>query len=825
MPTIRRDAEVFNVPDRLAVLALRDVVIFPHVTMPLLVGRPASLAAVDSAMAEDRYLLLVTQRSGDTDEPAAADLYRGGVVARIVQLARAPSGAAKILVEGLARVRVSRYVSTGDHLRAQVVAVEEQSSPEEISEVEALARRVIALFEEYVSLHRRIPPEVVTLVQGADSTARQAFGIAAHLSVRVETRQALLETSSLLALYRMLAELLRSEIELLRLERKIDDEVRGSLFQNQREFYLQEQLKAIHRELGSDDGEDVEGLEAQVAAKHMPETVQTRALREVRKLRRMSPLSPESTVARNYVDWLLALPWSERSDDVLDVAHARRVLDEDHYGLEEVKDRILDYIGVLSLVGRMEGPILCLVGPPGVGKTSLGRSIARALGRKFVRMSLGGVRDEAEIRGHRRTYIGSMPGRVIQAMRRAEVVNPVILLDEVDKLGQDYRGDPSAALLEVLDPEQNRAFNDHFLEVDYDLSQVLFVTTANYLPQVPEPLRDRMEIIRLSGYLDQEKLAIARQFLVPRQLRQNGLVPETVAIDGDVISAVIQGYTREAGVRELERRIARIARKLARRKAEQHGSASVSVADATHADGAGQPSGAAVPASVARVTVGDLKELLGTPPFDPSELNLESKVGVATGLAYTSVGGEVLEIEVSVVGGRGKLQLTGTLGDVMKESASAALSYARSRAGALGIDREFHRNRDLHVHIPAGATPKDGPSAGIAIATAIVSALTGIPVRGDVAMTGEITLRGRVLPIGGLKEKAVAAHRNRVAHVLIPHQNARDLDDVPAEVRSSVSFHPVRTMDEVLQLALDRRESAGEKPEELVVPAPGMITH
>ena len=827
MPTLRRDSEVFNVPERLAVLALRDVVIFPHVTMPLLVGRPASLAAVDSAMAEDRYILLVTQRSGDTDEPAAADLYRGGVVARVVQLARAPSGAAKILVEGLARVRVTRYVSMGEHLRAQVVAVEEQSSPEEISEVEALARRVVALFEEYVSLHRRIPPEVVTLVQGADSTARQAFGIAAHLSVRVETRQALLETTSLLALYRMLAELLRSEIELLRLERKIDDEVRGSLFQNQREFYLQEQLKAIHRELGQDDGEDVEGLEAQIAAKHMPETVQTRALREVRKLRRMSPLSPESTVGRNYVDWLLALPWSERSDDVLDVAHARRVLDEDHYGLEEVKDRILDYIGVLSLVGRMEGPILCLVGPPGVGKTSLGRSIARALGRKFVRMSLGGVRDEAEIRGHRRTYIGSMPGRVIQAMRRAEVVNPVILLDEVDKLGQDYRGDPSAALLEVLDPEQNRAFNDHFLEVDYDLSQVLFVTTANYLPQVPEPLRDRMEIIRLSGYLDQEKLAIARQFLVPRQLRQNGLVPESVAIDSEVISAIIQGYTREAGVRELERRIARVARKLARRKAEQQGSGSAAAGEATPNGGAAEHNSAtaAAPAPVARVVVGDLKELLGTPPFDPSELNLESKVGVATGLAYTSVGGEVLEIEVSVVGGRGKLQLTGTLGDVMKESASAALSYARSRAGALGIDREFHRNRDLHVHIPAGATPKDGPSAGIAIATAIVSALTGIPVRGDVAMTGEITLRGRVLPIGGLKEKAVAAHRNRVAHVLIPYQNGRDLDDVPAEVRSSVSFHPVRTMDEVLQLALDRREGAGDNPEELVVPAPGMITH
>jgi ATP-dependent Lon protease len=823
MPTLRRDAEIFTVPDRLAVLALRDVVIFPHVSMPLLVGRPASLAAVDSAMAEDRYILLVTQRSGDTDEPAAADLYRGGVVARIAQLARAPSGAAKILVEGLARVRVTRYVPTGDHLRAQVVAVEEQTSPDEVDEVEALARRVVALFEEYVSLHRRIPPEVVTLIQGADTTARQAFGISAHLSVRVETRQALLETSSLLALYRMLAEVLRSEIELLRLERKIDDDVRGSLFQNQREFYLQEQLKAIHRELGTDDGEDVEGLEAQIAAKHMPEAVQTRALREVRKLRRMSPLSPESTVARNYVDWLLALPWTDRSDDVLDVTHARRVLDEDHYGLEEVKDRILDYIGVLSLVGRMEGPILCLVGPPGVGKTSLGRSIARALGRKFVRMSLGGVRDEAEIRGHRRTYIGSMPGRVIQAMRRAEVVNPVILLDEVDKLGQDYRGDPSAALLEVLDPEQNRAFNDHFLEVDYDLSQVLFVTTANYLPHVPEPLRDRMEIIRLSGYLDQEKLAIARQFLVPRQLRQNGLQPESVTIEPEVLGEIIQGYTREAGVRELERRIARIARKLARRRAEQNSTERPAVATES-----AEPNElvAAVTSGPARVAVSDLKDLLGNAPYDPSELTLESKVGVATGLAYTTVGGEVLEIEVSVVGGRGKLQLTGTLGDVMKESASAALSYARSRAGALGIDREFHRNRDLHVHIPAGATPKDGPSAGIAIATAIVSALTGLPVRGDVAMTGEITLRGRVLPIGGLKEKAVAAHRNHIKHVLIPHGNTRDLDDIPPEVRSAVSFHPVRTMDEVLKLALEQREAAGrEASTDLVVPAPGMVTH
>src|SRR5438874_7922787 len=570
MPTLRRDAEVFNVPDRLAVLALRDVVIFPHVSMPLLVGRPASLAAVDSAMAEDRYILLVTQRSGDTDEPAAADLYRGGVVARIAQLARAPSGAAKILVEGLARVRVTRYVPPGDHLRAQVVAVEEQSSPEEVDEVEALARRVISLFEEYVSLHRRIPPEVVTLVQGADSTARQAFGIAAHLSVRVETRQSLLETSSLLALFRMLAEVLRSESELLRLERKIDDEVRGSLFQNQREFYLQEQLKAIHRELGQED-DDLAELEALVDKKGLPEPVKTRVLREIRKLKKTSPLHPEHTVSRNFVDWILALPWTERTDDVLDVGHARRVLDEDHYGLEEVKDRLLDHIGALALAGRLEGPILCLVGPPGVGKTSLGRSIARALGRKFVRMSLGGIRDEAEIRGHRRTYIGAMPGRVIQAMRRAEVVNPVILLDEVDKLGHDNRGDPASALLEVLDPEQNRAFTDHYLEIDYDLSQVLFVTTANYLPQIPEPLRDRLEIIRLSGYLDQEKFAIARQFLIPRQLRAHGITPENVAWDADALPSIIHGYTREAGVRDLERRIARVARKLARRTVEGAG--------------------------------------------------------------------------------------------------------------------------------------------------------------------------------------------------------------------------------------------------------------
>jgi len=825
MPSFLRDGETIHVGERLPVLPLRDVVVFPYVAMPLLVGRSGSLAAIDAAAAEAGHaggtgamLFLVAQRSADTEEPVAGDLHRVGVVARIVQIARQPNATAKILVEGLARARVTRYVPSTGHLRA-MLASESAATTDDPSTLQALARRVLSLFEEYVGLHRRIPAEVVALVQSADSIARQAYGIAAHLGVRVDVRQALLEAPDVPQLLERLSEVLAGEIELLRLERKLDDEVRGSLFQNQREFYLQEQLKAIHRELGQEDGDDALELESQVEARGLPEPVKARTLREVRKLRRMSPLSPESTVARNYVDWILALPWTARTDDVLDVAHARRILDEDHYGLEEVKDRILDYIGVLSLVEKIEGPILCLVGPPGVGKTSLGRSVARALGRKFVRMSLGGVRDEAEIRGHRRTYIGAMPGRVIQAMRRAEVMNPVILLDEIDKLGTDYRGDPAAALLEVLDPEQNRAFNDHYLEVDYDLSQVLFLTTANYLPQVPEPLRDRMEIIRLSGYIDQEKFAIARQFLAPKQLRLNGLQAGEIEWEPDVIPAIVHGYTREAGVRELERRIGRVARKLARRKAEEIGSRESTSANhelATAKRGArpesrAQAAGARVPLPYV-LRASDLKALLGTAPYDPSQLSLDHKVGVATGLAYTSVGGEVLEIEVSAVGGRGKVQLTGTLGDVMKESATAALSYARARAGMLGIDREFHRSRDLHVHIPAGATPKDGPSAGIAIATAIVSALTGIPVRGDVAMTGEITLRGRVLPIGGLKEKAVAAHRNAVRHVIIPYQNLRDLDEMPQEVRDAVSFHAVKTMDDVLALALARADFAAETP-------------
>jgi ATP-dependent Lon protease len=786
-----RDGEKVQAEARIPVLPLRDVVIFPYVVIPLLVGRQPSLAAIEAAVETDKLILLVAQKEGETQEPGAADLHRTGVLGRVLQLARLPNGSTRVLVEGFARAKVTRYVSGGPFMRA-VVSPVEWADATSGTEIRALANRVLSVFEEYVALHRRIPPEVVGLIQSTESEERQAWGVAAHTAVKFDARQKLLESRSLKTLLESLSEALSAESELLRLERKIDDDVRGALFQNQREFYLQEQLRAIHKELGEDDGDDFGDLEALVTKKALPENVKARAMRELRKLRRMSPMSPEFTVSRNFLDWIVALPWEERTDEMLDVAHARRILDEDHYGLEEVKERILDFIAVLSLVGRIDGQILCLVGPPGVGKTSLGRSVARALGRKFIRMALGGVRDEAEIRGHRRTYIGSMPGRIIQAMRRAEVVNPVILLDEVDKLGQDYRGDPASALLEVLDPEQNTAFNDNYLEVDYDLSQALFITTANSLQGIPEPLRDRMEIIRLAGYLDHEKMAIARQYLLPRQLVANGLDPARVTLDPDVLPAIMRGYTREAGVREMERRLARLARKLARRLAERPTSSPTQ-----------------------HVSSADLKELLGTPPFDPDDTSLEDKVGVASGLAYTSVGGEVLEIEVSVVKGRGKVQLTGTLGDVMKESASAALSYARTRVKELGLDPDFYRNRDIHIHMPAGATPKDGPSAGIAIATSVISALTGVPVRGDVAMTGEITLRGRVLPIGGLKEKSVAAHRNKVSDVIIPHGNSRDLDELPEEVLSTVRFHPVKTMDEVLAIAMrgDALHRAAEKRE------------
>ena len=753
------------------------MVVFPHVVMPLVVGRPGSLAAVDDATAGDHRILLVTQKEGDVEEPRGPDLHRTGVVARILQSARTPQGNARVLLEGVERVRITRFLGTPMGLAASVAPLAWGTLPD--TPAAALARRrTLDGFEEYVGLHRRLPPEVLQLVQGADDPVRQGCAIAAHLGVGVDVRQGFLEAPSIEALLEALARTLAGEVELLRLERKIEDDVRGSLFRNQREFFLQEQLRAIHRELGNEDGDETAELERQLGEAGLPEAVLQRARREVRRLRRMQPMSPEATVARGFLDWVLALPWRQRTEDTLDVAHARAVLDADHFGLEEVKDRILDHIAVLAQVGRITGPVLCLVGPPGVGKTSLARSIAHALGRRFVRMSLGGVRDEAEIRGHRRTYIGAMPGRILQAMRKAGTVNPVILLDEVDKLGHDWRGDPSAALLEVLDPEQHATFSDHYLEVDYDLSQVLFVTTANSLAGIPEPLRDRMEIIRIPGYLDHEKLAIAERYLVPRTLEAAGLAVADVTWEPGVLAAIARGWTREAGVRDLERRLARVARKLARRRAA----------------GAHE-----TPLAVRR---DDLRALLGPRPFDDDETTLDDTVGVATGLAYTSVGGETLQIEVGVVEGRGRLQLTGTLGDVMKESATAAMSYARARAAALGIPADFHRTKDVHIHLPAGATPKDGPSAGIAIATALVSALVGRPVRGDVAMTGEITLRGRVLPIGGLKEKAVGAHRAGITHVLVPRGNEREIDELPADVKAAITFHPVATMDDVLALGL-----------------------
>jgi ATP-dependent Lon protease len=763
------------------VVALRDLVFFPYMVLPLLIGRPRSTASLREAEAGvDRLLLLLAQKDPDQDDAGPNDVFRVGTVARAVQVTPLPDNTCRVVLEGIGRARVDSLTEAeGGALHAAVTpfAPETDAGPG-TPDVEALARAVARMFEEYGRLNERVPDELPRLVAETKDRMRLAHLVAGHLLIPSLEKQPVLEAATPAAALEGLQTLLARELEILKIEEKLDQQIRMQLDGDRRQMYLNEQLKAIHRELGAGETEDWQELEALLSTRELPAHARERVDRELSRLRKLNPVAPEAAVIRTYVDWILALPWSARSEDNADVARAARVLDEAHFGLGEVKERIVDHIAVLSLVGELKGPILCLAGPPGVGKTSLGRSIARALSREFVRASLGGVRDEAEIRGHRRTYVGALPGRVLQGMRKSGTRNPVFLLDEVDKLARDFHGDPGAALLEVLDPEQNRTFTDHYLEIEYDLSDVLFVATANTLQGIPEPLRDRMEVIRLPGYLDTEKRAIVRRYLWPRQADRHGISAKEITLAEDAVDAVIHRYTREAGVRELERRIGRIARKVARQTADGN-----------------------VPA--ATITAADLQPLLGPPPYLPAdhEDGLD-RSGIARGLAWTAAGGEVLDVEVAVVPGSGEVRLTGTLGDVMKESALAAVTFARSRARKLGLDPRFHRDLDIHIHLPEGATPKDGPSAGITIAVALISALTGTPTRIDVAMTGEITLRGRVLGVGGIKEKAVAALRSGVRRVILPAANVPELELMPEEVLAGIEFVPVKVMDDVLSAAL-----------------------
>lgn len=787
---VSRGDENFEFSTRLPVLPLRDVVIFPYMTMPLLVGRPASVRAIERAVAADRVVFVVTQKSSDVTEPKPDHLYEAGTAVRVLQLFRLPDGTLRVLVEGIVRGRVSSLEWLGDSYQAQLDFLSEawDSNPE----IEALVRAVFMAFNEYVRLNRRIPDEVLATASNITDPSCLAHAVGAQMLLKVPAKQEVLETEPAAERLRLLRKMLADELEILKLERRIEGQVRSQVHKNQREFYLHEQLKAIRKELGQqgDLNSELEEMGAAIRRARMPKEVRLRANKELDRLSKMSFMSPEATVLRNYLDWLVNLPWKKMTRDESDLKVVSRILDEDHYGLRKVKDRILEYIAVLQLTKEIKGPILCFVGAPGVGKTSLGRSIARATGRKFLRISLGGVHDEAEIRGHRRTYIGSLPGRIIQSLKKVRSRNPVFVLDEVDKLGSDFRGDPSSALLEVLDPEQNHSFSDHYLEVEFDLSKVLFICTANQLHTIPPALRDRMEMIRLPGYLETEKSEIAKRFLVPRQIKAAGLEPEELVLAKNTMSRLIRAYTREAGVRNLEREIASLCRKAARKKAS------------------GEAKGPL------RVTPEGLTKLLGPARFTDSPIEKKRRIGVATGLAWTEVGGEILTIEVSILPGRGELILTGKLGDVMRESGRAAMSYARSRASRLGLDRWFYKDIDVHVHIPEGAMPKDGPSAGITMAVSLISALTESPTRGDVAMTGEITLRGNVLPIGGLSEKVVAAKRAGVKTVILPKANEKDLQELAPEVRRGLEFIPVESMDQVLDLALERQVSHNEAQRE-----------
>jgi len=780
----------------LPVLPLRDIVVFPHMIVPLFVGREKSIKALEEAMGADKNILLAAQRDAKIDDPTPEEINEVGTLSSVLQMLRLPDGTVKVLVEGQKRVKLKEFVQTEEYFSATFEELE-NSSPLTV-ELEAMMRSIVERFERYAKLNKKVPQEILATVATINDPGKFADTVAAHLLIKIEGKQDLLEKVEIASRMNSVLQVIESEIEILQIERKIRSRVKRQMERTQKEYYLNEQMRAIQKELGEKDETkiEVQELEEKIKEAGMPEDIYEKTMKELRRLKMMAPMAAEATVVRNYIDWLIAVPWSHSTEDKKDILEAEKILDEDHYGLKKVKERILEYLAVHQLVGNLKGPILCFVGPPGVGKTSLAKSIARSIGRNFVRLSLGGVRDEAEIRGHRRTYIGALPGRIIQSMKRAESINPVFLLDEVDKMSMDFRGDPSSALLEVLDPEQNNVFSDHYLEVDYDLSKVMFITTANSLDPIPAALRDRMEVIRIAGYTEPEKLNIARKFLVKKQMEANGLKDENVNITEKGLLEIIQGYTRESGVRNLEREIASVCRKVAREVVKE------------------KENRKRIQVSPKVVT-----DFLGVPRFKHGIIEEKDKIGLTTGLAWTEVGGEILQTEVTILEGKGNLILTGKLGDVMQESARAALSYIRSRAEDLGLPRDFYQKVDIHIHVPEGAIPKDGPSAGITLATSLASALTGRLVRHDIAMTGEITLRGRVLKIGGLKEKLLAANRGGVSSVIIPKENENDLIEVPKEILKGLTVTPVENMDEVLEIAL--RKAKKEQPIAPLRPKPG----
>ncbi|BAN35584.1 ATP-dependent protease La [Sulfuricella denitrificans skB26] len=779
--------DTLDQPVKLPLLPLRDVVVFPHMVIPLFVGRPKSIKALETAMESGKHIMLVAQKSAAKDEPVPEDLYEVGCMASILQMLKLPDGTVKVLVEGSQRAQVTKFSDAKTHFVAEADLITQEDGEE--NEIEALRRGLFAQFDQYVKLNKKIPPEILTSLASIDEAGRLADTIAAHLPLKIEQKQEILEMVSVQKRLEHMLGILDAEIDILQVEKRIRGRVKRQMEKSQREYYLNEQVKAIQKELGDmEEGSDLDELEKKIKAASMPKEALAKAESELKKLRLMSPMSAEATVVRNFIDVLTGLPWKKKTKISKDLKAAEAVLEKDHYGLEKVKERIVEYLAVQQRVDKFKAPILCLVGPPGVGKTSLGQSIARATNRKFIRMALGGVRDEAEIRGHRRTYIGSMPGKVLQGMTKVGVRNPLFLLDEVDKMGADFRGDPSSALLEVLDPEQNHTFVDHYVEVEYDLSDVMFVATSNSL-NIPGPLLDRMEVIRLSGYTEDEKINIAMRYLLPKQLKLHGLKDEEASIAESAVRDIVRYYTREAGVRSLEREIAKICRKVVKALLLRKGKGKIAV------------------------TSRGLDKYLGVRRYSYGMAEQNNQVGQVTGLAWTEVGGELLTIEAVALPGKGKMITTGKLGEVMQESIQAALSVVRSRSRALGIPEDFYQKNDVHIHLPEGATPKDGPSAGVAITTAMVSILTGIPVRADVAMTGEITLRGEVLPIGGLKEKLLAAHRGGIKTVLIPHENVKDLVEIPDNIKNRLDIHPVKWIDEVLGYALERKPEA--LPEEV----------